>query len=94
MTAILTVLAVLGGGSLLIATWVFAGAARRYVTGEDLRDEYKALQSDLSPYRRNWVTRADADRRRGPSPTIFPITVNGVRIDKDRRVNPDRRRIA
>ena len=94
VATVLTLIAVLGGGALLIATWVFANAARRYVNGDDVRDEYLALQSDLSPYRRNWVTRANSDRRRNRNPAIFPITVNGVRIDKDRRVNPDRRRVA
>jgi len=91
---LLTAIAVLGGGALLIASWVFASAARRYLSGDDLREEYEALQSDLSPYRRNWITRSGNDRRRRPAPNVFPITVNGVVVEHDRRKHPDRRRAA
>jgi len=94
MDVLLTILAVLGGGALIIAAWVFAAAARRYVSGDEEREEREALESDLSPYRRNWVSRSSSDRRRNPSPSIFPITVNGVRIERDRRMNRDRRRAA
>lgn len=94
MDTLLGVIAVLGTGALVISAWVFASAARRYVSGEDEREEYAALDSDLSPYRREWVSRSGGDRRRNPGPTVFPITVNGERIDRERRVNPDRRRSA
>lgn len=92
MDALLTVIGILGLGALLIAVWVFASAAKRYVTGEDVRAEMEALQSDLSPYRQ-WVDREPKDRRKTPA-NVFPITVNGVTIREDRRRNPDRRRAA
>jgi hypothetical protein len=92
MDVLLTVIAVLGLGALLIAAWVFATAAKRYLSGEERRAELEALESEFSPFRREWTERHGEDRRQRPSPRIFPITVNGERIDQDRRVNPDRRR--
>ncbi len=92
METLLIIIAILGIGALLIALYVFTMAAKRYVTGEDLRAEMRALESDLSPYR-HWVDRDHSDRRRNPAPVVFPISVNGVVIREDRR-RGDRRRVA
>ena len=94
MDALLTVIGVLGLGALIISACVFAAAARRYVTGETHRAQADALESDLSPYRRTWVERAPRERRTQRDPILFPIDLNGMRIDRDRRMNPDRRRAA
>ena len=92
MDLLLTIIGILGLGAFLIAVWVFASAAKRYVTGEDVRAEMEAMQSDLSPYR-HWVNRDKTDRRKTPC-NVFPITVDGVTIREDRRRKPDRRRAA
>lgn len=91
MDTLLTIIGVLGLGALAIATWVFAAAARRYVTGEDLQDELDALQSDLSPYSRPWVPRGEKDRRQTAKVYSFPTTINGEYVAEDRRRIPDRR---
>ena len=93
MDTLLTIIAILGLGALVISAYVFISAAKRYVTGEDLNAEIKAMESDLSPYR-HWVDRADSDRRKNTQPVLFPISVNGELVTEDRRVNPDRRRAA
>lgn len=90
---LLSVLGILAIGACLIAVWVFAGAAKRYITGEDMREEMQAMESDLSPYR-HWVDRAPSDRRQARPPIQFPITVNGAVIREDRRSYQDRRRAA
>lgn len=94
MDALLTLVGVLATGALVIAACVFVGAARRYVTGDARSAEREALESDLSPYRRSWVERSQQDRRRFPAPAAFPMHLEGVRIEHDRRMNPDRRRAA
>lgn len=85
---------VLGLGAALIAVWVFAASAKRYITGEDLREEMQAMQSDLSPYR-HWVDRAERDRRQSESEgeiaCRFPRTIDGVMVRKDRRKSNERR---
>ena len=93
MNTLLIIIGILGAGAALIALYVFATAAKRYVTGEDLRAEMQAMESDLSPYR-HWVDRSQADRRRNDDKLQFPITVNGVVIHKDRRRANERRRAA
>jgi hypothetical protein len=92
MDTLLIIIAILGMGALFIALYVFAMAAKRYVTGEDLRAEMQALESDLSPYR-HWVDRDRPDRRTHKGAVVFPITVNGVLIREDRRQG-ERRRVA
>ncbi|MFK7829069.1 MAG: hypothetical protein AB8B57_04745 [Congregibacter sp.] len=93
MDLALGVFGILGLGAALIAAYVFAAAAKRYITGEDLREEMQAMQSDLSPYR-HWVDRSDNDRRMPREEAVFPITVNGVLIREDRRRAIDRRNVA
>lgn len=92
MDELLTIIGVLGLGALLIAAVVFASAAKRFVTGEDLLEDMEAMQSDLSPYK-NWQNRASQDRRKNHDDNVFPMSVNGVVIEEDRRMRPDRRQM-
>lgn len=92
MDIFLTIIGVLGLGALVIAAYVFANAAKRYVNGDTLRSEMEAMESDLSPYR-HWEERATRDRRQSSEPAQFPLNVNGVVIEFDRRKG-DRRRAA
>ncbi|MEM6545737.1 MAG: hypothetical protein AAF680_12585 [Pseudomonadota bacterium] len=93
MDILLTIIGVLGVGALLISAWVFVAAAKRYVSGDDLEAEMAAMESDLSPYR-HWANRSTNDRRQNREAIVFPITINGVVIEHDRRRNLDRRRAA
>lgn len=93
MDILLSIIGVLGVGALVISAYVFVGAAKRYVSGEDLQDEMVAMQADLPP-RRHWIERAEADRRQNTQPVLFPITIDGVFVPEDRRVQSDRRRVA
>lgn len=93
MDALLTIIAVLGFGALIISAFVFISAAKRYVTGEDLQDELQAVNADLPQYR-PWVERSKTDRRQNTEPVLFPITVQGMYVAEDRRKLPDRRRAA
>jgi hypothetical protein len=96
---LLTVIAILGLGALIIAAWVFVSAARRFVTGEDMAEEMRALNSDLSPYssgyeapaKRSWVPRSGSDRRVRSNVVEFPTVINGEFLPRDRRQQPDRR---
>lgn len=92
MDTFLTIIGVLGLGALVIAAYVFANAAKRYVNGDTLRSEMEAMESDLSPYR-HWEERTTRDRRQNSGPVQFPLNVNGVVIEFDRR-RGDRRRAA
>jgi len=92
MDVLLTIIGILGLGALLIAAWVFASAAKRYISGESLQREIQAMESDLTPYRR-WTEREE-DRRRNDQAVEFPLTLNGVVVEEDRRGKPDRRRAA
>ncbi|WP_008294373.1 hypothetical protein [Congregibacter litoralis] len=100
MEVLLTVIGILGLGAFLIAAWVFVSAAKRYITGEDLREELEAMQSDLSPYSSRtersggqFKERSGKDRRQHHA-NVFPLKIDGVVIDRDRRVHNDRRRVA
>ena len=89
MDVVLVILGVLGFGAIVIAAYVFTVAARNYVSEED-----HLLQEQPTPReRREYVQRQSRDRRRGISVT-FPITVNGVRIPRDRRSHTERRATA
>jgi hypothetical protein len=96
---LLTIIAVLGLGALMIAIWVFVSAARRFVTGEDMEEEMRALKSDLSPYntnhdaavKRHWVPRSGSERRVRNNVVDFPTVINGEFVPSDRRQQPDRR---
>tara|TARA_R110002110_G_scaffold76898_1_gene202278 strand:- start:20429 stop:20704 length:276 start_codon:yes stop_codon:yes gene_type:complete len=86
MNMVLTIIAVLGLGALLISVVIFTMAARRYVSDDD--HESLGLVSDSG---RDYRPRNRDDRRQAPPPALFPITINGELIPEDRRQLPDRR---
>jgi hypothetical protein len=88
MDVILVMLGVLGFGAIVIAAYVFTVAARNYVSEEEAL-EGKSFQRSRSEF----VQRQPRDRRQG-IPVTFPITVNGVRIPRDRRTGQERRAAA
>ena len=91
MDIVLIILGVLGVGAIAISAYVFTVAARNYVS-EDHKKHRPASQRN--PVRaRMLIPRREKDRRSG-KPVIFPITVNGVLITKERRHQPDPRRAA
>ncbi len=88
MDMLLTIIAVLGLGALVISVAIFTFAARRYVSDEDA--ERMTLVADTGRDRR---LRTREDRRQSPPPEIFPITVNGELVPRDRRQASDRRQL-
>lgn len=86
MDALLITLGILGFGAILISAYVFTVAARNYVSDDDKK--YGRRGRGTSPY--HMVTRSLGDRRSG-QPVAFPLTVNGILITHDRRVQIDRR---
>ena len=88
MDVILITLGVLGVGAILVSTYVFVVAARNYVSDED-STEGRGKRRGPDQY----VARSPRDRRSG-QPVTFPLMVNGILIEKDRRVLPDRRKVA
>ena len=92
MDTLLSVIGLLGLGALIISAYIFASAAKRYVSGESLQAEMDAMDSDLSPYR-HWADRSKNDRRKNSEEVEFPLAVNGKVIEFDRRKG-DRRRAA
>jgi len=89
MNAVLLILGVLGFGAVVISAYVFTVAARNYVSDDDNTEESLSHTSHSNQY----IPRAQSDRRQ-ISVTSFPITVNGMTIDSDRRKLPDRRLLA
>ncbi len=88
MGTVLTGIAVLGVGALLISVYVFAAAARNFVSDDEngegeLQPEPGTLASINS--------RSGDDRRKAAPVLQFPTTINGVLIPEDRRHLPDRR---
>lgn len=86
MGTVLTGIAVLGLGALLVSVYVFTAAARNFVSDDDSRDmqpEPGVLVSINA--------RSGDDRRKSTPVTLFPLTINGVVIPEDRRHLPDRR---
>lgn len=83
MDALLTLLSILGLGALVISVYIFAMAARRFVSDETGEEEYVGAREE----------RRRGDRRQNTAPVIFPITVDGELISEDRR-RGDRRRDA
>ena len=89
MEIVLIVLGILGFGAIVIAAYVFTVAARNYVSVDTPHPH-----SESTPqHRQGFVLRDPKDRRRDPR-TDFPLTVNSVVINRDRRVLPDRRAAA
>ena len=89
MDVILIILGIMGFGAIVISSYVFMVAARNYVSDEDAPFTRKSGQTSGRPF----VERSPVDRRKG-NPVTFPLAVNGILIDKDRRVLPDRRAAA
>jgi len=89
MDVVLIILGVLGLGAIVISTYVFTVAARRYVS-EDRR-HYGGRTGEATPH--TLVPRNLIDRR-GARPVTFPLTVNGILITNDRRSQVDRRMAA
>ncbi|MDX1733090.1 MAG: hypothetical protein R3228_01945 [Halioglobus sp.] len=89
MEVVLVTLGVLGVGAILVSAYVFMVAARNYVSDEP--GQYRLPEDPEAPH--NLVTRSPVDRRSG-QPVTFPLMVNGILIEKDRRVLPDRRKAA
>jgi len=88
MDVVLIILGVLGLGAIIVSAWVFMVAARNYVTDDS---EQRRPGGGTSPHQ--LVERSPTDRRSG-QPVTFPLIVNGILIEQDRRVLPDRRRAA
>ena len=89
MDVVLIVLGVLGFGAIVIAAYVFTVAARNYVS----TDNQSQRNNQASSTGQGFVVRDPKDRRSG-NPVHFPLTVNSVRIPRDRRQRPDRRMAA
>jgi hypothetical protein len=83
MDVVLITLGVLGVGAIIVSTYVFMVAARNYVSEEPTAPRGSA-ENPL-------IERSPSDRRSG-QPVTFPLMVNGILIEKDRRTRPDRRR--
>ncbi|MEQ8517126.1 MAG: hypothetical protein RIC38_16130 [Chromatocurvus sp.] len=82
MEAILTLVGILGVGALLISVYVFAVAARKFVSD----DEEKKLQFSTSRASNDgWIPRNSDDRRQNRGTVQFPIRVNGQLVLHDRR---------
>lgn len=86
MGTVLTGIAVMGLGALLISVYVFAAAARNFVSDDD-SDDIQTKSSSLTSIN----ARSGDDRRKATVVTMFPITVNGVLIPEERRQQGDRR---
>ena len=89
MNTILLILGVLGLGAVIISAYVFTVAARKYVS-DDAQDDENIAATSLSD---KYILRAQTDRRQ-ISVESFPITVNGITIEDDRRKLLDRRLVA
>lgn len=89
MDLVLIVLGVLGFGAIVIAAYVFTVAARNYVSNDHPSQGQQQAPSSGDGF----VERAPRDRR-GGQPVQFPLTVNGVRVPRDRRHSQERRMAA
>jgi hypothetical protein len=88
MDTVLIILGVLGLGAMVIAAYVFTAAARKYVSNNNHQDRRGgAVPSENPPQ----ISRSGTDRRQQALVQPFPITVNGVLVEEDRRHTPDRR---
>lgn len=84
MDVVLITLGVMGIGAIIVSAYVFMVAARNYVSDES------APRGPGGHAPRPRVERSRGDRRSG-APVSFPLMVNGILIENDRRVLPDRR---
>ena len=82
MEALLTLVGILGLGALLISVYVFAVAARKFVSD----DEKRKLQfTNGRASNDGWIPRTREDRRQNRKSVQFPIRVNGELVLHDRR---------
>jgi hypothetical protein len=88
MNMVLGILGILGLGAMLIAAYVFTVSARNYVSESD---PTTPSNSRLTAAKR--IKRRATDRREKEARS-FPITVNGLLIEADRRTLQDRRLMA
>jgi len=85
MDTLLVTLGVLGVGAMIVSTYVFTVAARKYVSDDN--GSFLRANGQATP---RFVERSRTDRRSG-SPVSFPLMVNGILIERDRRQLADRR---
>ena len=86
MNTVLTIIAILGLGALLVSVVLFTVAARRYVSEDE--PEHISLVPNTG---RDHTSRSREDRRQANKSVLFPITVNGELITGERRQVADRR---
>jgi len=89
MDVILIILGVMGFGAVVISTYVFMVAARNYVS----EDQQPFRNHPEEQGQRTLVERSPTDRRKD-NPVTFPLAVNGILIERDRRVLSERRKAA
>ena len=89
MDTVLLILGILGLGAVVIAAYVFTVAARNYVSDHKPHENSPQWAASTSP---DTIERSPTDRRQKENLQPFPITVNGVLIEAERRWLPDRRR--
>ena len=83
MEAILTLVGLLGLGALLISLYVFAVAARKFVSDDERsRDRHATAARSIQD---GWIPRNRDDRRQNRTRVQFPLRVNGQLILHDRR---------
>lgn len=87
MDTVLLIIGLLGLGTMMVAAYVFTVSARNYVSEDTV---VEPINSEVGPASAERIMRSEFDRRKN-SATSFPITVNGVLIEDDRRTFPERR---
>ncbi|MFT4825452.1 MAG: hypothetical protein ACJAUG_003717 [Halioglobus sp.] len=89
MNTVLLILGVLGLGAVIISAYVFTVAARNYVSEDVEGDDNISPTSPSSKY----ILRGQSDRRQILVDS-FPIALNGLMVEEDRRKLSDRRLVA
>lgn len=87
MDMVLITLAILGLATILLACYIISLATNAHLLVEHPRDKSTGFPAPL--YRE----RSQTDRRQGRQ-VRFPLIINGVIIEQDRRKIPDRRQNA
>lgn len=82
MEAILTLVGILGLGALLISVYVFAVAARKFVSDDEKKPPPFSADSASND---SWIPRSREDRRQNRDKVQFPLRVNGQLVLHDRR---------
>lgn len=92
MDIVLIILGVLGLGAIVISAYVFAAAARKYVSHDHAHahDHDEIRGTYPAPSKGHFIQRRPADRRSNKQ-VEFPLTVNSILVQQDRRHQPDRR---